>query len=92
MSQATSHNANTVLVTGASGHLGHRAVELLLLRGDVKVIAASRTPDKLADLAAQGAELRRLDFDDDASLSTSPSAASASVSKSARSTPWSRRA
>lgn len=70
MSQATSDNANTVLVTGASGHLGRRAVELLLLRGDVKVIAASRTPDKLADLAAQGAELRRLDFDDDASLSS----------------------
>jgi NAD(P)H dehydrogenase (quinone) len=57
-----------LLVTGASGHLGRRVVELLLERGVPGVIAASRTPEKLADLAARGAELRALDFDDPASL------------------------
>lgn len=57
-----------VLVTGASGHLGSRAVETLLERGGAHVIAASRSPDKLAHLAAKGAELRRADFDNPGSL------------------------
>lgn len=56
-----------LLVTGASGHLGRRVVELLLDAG-ADVIAASRDPGKLADLAARGAETRRADFDDPASL------------------------
>jgi NAD(P)H dehydrogenase (quinone) len=56
-----------LLVTGASGHLGRRVVELLLDAG-ADVIAASRDPGKLADLAARGAETRRADFDDRASL------------------------
>jgi NAD(P)H dehydrogenase (quinone) len=57
-----------LLVTGASGHLGRRAVELLLQHGAGPVIATTRQPDKLADLAARGVDVRRADFDDPASL------------------------
>lgn len=58
----------TLLVTGAGGNLGGAAVEALLARGGAHVIAASRNPEKLAHLAAKGAELRRLDFDDPRTL------------------------
>lgn len=59
---------SVLLVTGAGGNLGRQAVEALLARGGARVIAASRNPEKLADLAARGAELRRVDFDDPRSL------------------------
>jgi len=57
-----------LLVTGASGHLGRRVVELLLSgpRGPSearKIIALTRTPDKLAEFAARGVEVRMGDFD-----------------------------
>jgi NAD(P)H dehydrogenase (quinone) len=58
----------TFLVTGAGGHLGRRIVELLLEAKARRVIAASRDPAKVVDLAAKGAETRRADFDDPASL------------------------
>jgi NAD(P)H dehydrogenase (quinone) len=58
----------TFLVTGAGGHLGRRVVDLLLAAKAGKVIAATRDPAKLADLAAKGAETRRADFDDPVSL------------------------
>lgn len=61
-------SSQTLLVTGAGGHLGRRVVELLLEGGARRVIAASRRPEKLADLAARGAETRRADFDDPDSL------------------------
>ena len=57
-----------LLVTGAAGNLGRIAVEELLARGATRVIAGSRDPAKLADLAARGVEARRIDFDDPASL------------------------
>jgi len=57
-----------LLVTGASGQLGRRVVSLLLERQAGRVIAATRTPDKIADLAERGAEVRRADFEDPASL------------------------
>jgi NAD(P)H dehydrogenase (quinone) len=60
----------TFLVTGAGGHLGRLVVERLLAAKAGKVVAASRDPAKLADLAARGAETRRADFDDPASLDT----------------------
>lgn len=58
----------TLLVTGASGNLGRQAVEHLLAEGGTRVIAATRDPAKLADLAARGAEVRAADFDHPASL------------------------
>jgi len=60
----------THLVTGAGGNLGRRAVETLLDAKPGKVIAASRDPAKLAALAARGAETRKADFNDPASLAS----------------------
>ncbi len=58
----------TFLVTGANGKLGRQVTQLLLDAKAGTVIAASRDRSKLADLAAKGAETRRADFDDPASL------------------------
>lgn len=62
----------TLLVTGASGHLGRLVVEQLLASGaDDRIVAGTRRPEVLSDLAARGVEVRRVDFDDDlASLTT----------------------
>lgn len=57
----------TLFVSGASGQLGRQVVERLL-DGGHRVVAGTRTPEKLADLAARGAVVRRVDFNDDASL------------------------
>ncbi len=58
-----------LLVTGASGHLGRRVIELLLEARAGTIIAATRTPEKLADFSAQGVLVRQADFNDPASLS-----------------------
>ncbi|MCO6187233.1 SDR family oxidoreductase [Rhizobium sp. L1K21] len=60
-----------LLVTGASGKLGKSAVTLLLANGVAPgdIIATTRDPSKLADLAAKGVDVRAADFDDPASLS-----------------------
>ncbi|MFC8044192.1 NmrA family NAD(P)-binding protein [Nocardia sp. NPDC057353] len=52
----------TVAVTGASGHLGRLVVEALARRG-VAPIAIARTPEKIADLADRGIEVRRAAYD-----------------------------
>lgn len=54
----------TLLVTGAGGHLGRLAVEELLARGATRIVAGTRDIGKLADLAAKGVDVRQLDFDD----------------------------
>ena len=56
------------IVTGASGQLGRQVVDLLVQAGAGPVIAISRTPDKLADLAGKRVEAREGDFNDPASL------------------------
>lgn len=59
------------LVTGAAGHLGRAVINHLLTTNKVpagKVIAATRDPGKLADLAAKGIEVRAADFNDEAGL------------------------
>jgi NAD(P)H dehydrogenase (quinone) len=55
-----------LLVTGASGKLGRRIVELLASRGADRLIAGTRDPSKLAP--PKGVEIRKVDFDDAASL------------------------
>lgn len=63
--------APTLLVTGASGHLGGAIVRHLLDTLQVpaeRLIVASRSPDGLADLAARGVTVRIADFDQPATL------------------------
>jgi NAD(P)H dehydrogenase (quinone) len=57
-----------ILVTGASGHLGRRVLELLLEQKVGPIIATTRKPDSLKDFAAKGVEVRHADFDDESSL------------------------
>lgn len=64
----TQFKDQTLLVTGAAGHLGRIAVEELLARGATRIVAGTRDTSKLADLAARGVEVRKVDFDDAASL------------------------
>jgi NAD(P)H dehydrogenase (quinone) len=66
----TQFKDQTLLVTGAAGQFGRIAVEELLARGATKVIAGTRDPAKLADLAARGVTVRKVDFDDAASLAS----------------------
>lgn len=59
----------STIITGASGKLGRLSVEALLERLDPEqVIATTRHPDDLADLAARGVSVRFADFDDPESL------------------------
>ena len=60
----------TLGVTGAAGQFGRIVVETLLARGAKNIVAITRTPDKLADLAAKGVTVRAGDFDDGATLAT----------------------
>ncbi|MDX8444989.1 SDR family oxidoreductase [Mesorhizobium captivum] len=61
----------TLLVTGASGHLGRAVVNHLLNAQKIvpaSIIATTRNPENLADLAALGITVRAADFDNQASL------------------------
>lgn len=61
----------TLLVTGASGHLGRATLAHLLDTLQIpasRIIATSRRLDTLADLAARGVTVRAADFEDPASL------------------------
>jgi NAD(P)H dehydrogenase (quinone) len=59
----------SVVVTGASGHLGRLVTEELLERlPPSELVLVTRHPDAIADLGARGATVRRGDFDDPDSL------------------------
>ena len=64
----TDSSQPALLVTGASGHLGRSAVELLLETWSGRLIAATRSPEKLAALRERGVDVRHADFDDPATL------------------------
>jgi NAD(P)H dehydrogenase (quinone) len=57
-----------LLVTGASGNLGVRVVELLLERNAGRLIATTRSPAKLSRLQERGVEVRQADFNAEDSL------------------------
>ena len=62
---------DTIFVTGASGHLGRAVIDNLIGAQRVppaRIVAGTRNPDRLADLAARGVAVRRIDFDDPAGL------------------------
>jgi len=61
----------TLLVTGASGQLGRRVIDLLIESHAGRIIAATRTPEKVADLALHGAEVKLVNFDNPVSLDAS---------------------
>lgn len=60
----------TIVVTGATGHLGRLAVEALLARGVAAsdILATGRRPEALAELAGQGVQIRASDYTDPGSL------------------------
>lgn len=51
-----------ILVTGASGNLGRLTIQSLLATGCENLVALVRNPDSVADLAAQGVEVRSADY------------------------------
>ncbi len=60
-------------ITGASGQLGRLVISSLLTEQGVpaaQIIALTRHPEKLKELADQGIQVRQADFDDPASLKT----------------------
>jgi NAD(P)H dehydrogenase (quinone) len=59
----------TVIVTGASGHLGRLVADALLERADPSdIVLVTRHPRALRDLAERGVTVRHGDFDDPAAL------------------------
>lgn len=60
----------TILVPAASGHLGRLVVESLLARGadPAEIVAGSRRPERIADLAERGVRTMALDYADRASV------------------------
>ncbi|MFX0579848.1 SDR family oxidoreductase [Nocardia nepalensis] len=54
----------TVAVTAAGGQLGRLVVEALLREGTTPVVAIVRDPQKVADLAERGVEVRQASYDD----------------------------
>lgn len=58
-----------IVITGASGQLGRLVIEALLQTVPAgEIVAAVRSPEKIADLAARGVLVRVADYDQPASL------------------------
>ncbi len=58
-----------IVITGASGQLGRLVIEALLQTVPAgEIVAAVRHPEKIADLAARGVQVRVADYDQPASL------------------------
>ncbi|SAL34526.1 NmrA-like protein [Caballeronia sordidicola] len=58
-----------IAVTGATGQLGRLVIEALLKTVPAsQIVAAARTPEKAADLAARGVQVRRADYNEPATL------------------------
>ncbi|UDM17706.1 SDR family oxidoreductase [Vogesella sp. XCS3] len=60
-----------IVITGASGQLGRLVIEALLKKlPSHEIVAAVRNPEKVADLAARGIQVRQADYDQPDSLVT----------------------
>ncbi|WP_409330678.1 SDR family oxidoreductase [Trujillonella humicola] len=66
----------SIVVTGATGHLGRLVVEELLARGvpAEDVVAGGRRVEELTGLAARGVRVARIDYDDAATVDAALSA------------------
>ena len=62
--------SDTIFVTGASGQLGQLVIKHLLARGvsQSRIIAGTRSPERLGNLTAAGIAVRKADFEDTAGL------------------------
>lgn len=60
----------SIVVTGATGHLGRQVIEQLLARGAAPtgILAGGRSPEALHELAALGVRTARIDYNDPATL------------------------
>jgi len=68
----------SIVITGATGRLGHHVLQVLLER-DVpaeEIVAAGRSIEKLEDVAAQGVRVTPMDYDDPASVAAALAGAS----------------
>ncbi|MEK2644498.1 SDR family oxidoreductase [Bdellovibrio sp. BCCA] len=61
-------STETLLVTGASGHLGKLVLDTLLKGPKRNIIATTRNPEKLNEYAKRGVTIRAADFNDASSL------------------------
>ncbi|MBQ4780383.1 SDR family oxidoreductase [Pectobacterium versatile] len=61
-----------IIITAATGRYGRLVVEALLRRGVLanEIVAAVRNPEKAADLAAKGVQVRMADYDRPETLAT----------------------
>ncbi|WP_213767545.1 SDR family oxidoreductase [Caballeronia sp. dw_19] len=60
-----------IVVTGAAGQLGRLVIKALLkTQSASEIVAAVRSPEKAADLAALGVHVRRADYNEPATLET----------------------
>lgn len=58
-----------IVITGASGQLGRLVIESLLQKVPAsQIVAAVREPQRVADLAARGVQVRQADYEQPASL------------------------
>jgi NAD(P)H dehydrogenase (quinone) len=59
----------SIVITGASGHLGRLVAELVLERAEPdRVVLVTRDPSRLTEFADRGVEVRAGDFDDSSTL------------------------
>ncbi|HEU0197552.1 MAG TPA: SDR family oxidoreductase [Nevskiaceae bacterium] len=66
-----------IVVTGASGQLGRLVIQNLLQTLPAeRIVAAVRSPEKVADLAALGVQVRKADYDQPATLKSAFAGAS----------------
>ncbi|WP_408591890.1 SDR family oxidoreductase [Novosphingobium sp.] len=54
-----------ILITGATGQVGSKTIDFLIANTDIEIIAAVRSPEKAAPLAARGIATVLLDLDDE---------------------------